>query len=72
MLEKIQKYHELTPTQVVEQLKLDLQDPLFHKVAMATFGNQRFFLKPEKFEAFLKSKKAPTSPVQGQKLLSVS
>lgn len=59
MLARIQKYHELTPTQVVQQLKADLPDRLFHKVAMATFGNQRFFLKPEKFEQFLKSKKAP-------------
>ena len=52
MLQKINTYHHLTPTQVVEQLKTDLQDALFHKVAMATFGNQRFFLKPEKFEQF--------------------
>ena len=72
MLEKIQKYHELTPTQVVEQLKLDLQDPLFHKVAMATFGNQRFFLKPEKFEQFLSSKKAPKVNVEVMEQLTVS
>ena len=66
LLEKIKAYHELTPTQVVEQLKNDLQDELFDKVAMATFGNQRFFLKPEKFEAFLKSKKAPSTPVDSK------
>ena len=40
MLQKINAYHHLTPTQAVEQLKTDLQDALFHKVAMATFGNQ--------------------------------
>lgn len=72
MLQKINAYHHLTPTQVVEQLKTDLQDALFHKVAMATFGNQRFFLKPEKFEQFLASKKAPKVEVDAQEPLTVS
>jgi len=72
MLQKINAYHHLTPTQVVEQLKTDLQDALFHKVAMATFGNQRFFLKPEKFEQFLASKKAPKVEVDALEPLTVS
>ena len=72
LLEKIKAYHQLTPTQVVEQLKQDLPDALFHRVAMATFGNQRFFLKPEKFEQFLASKKAPRVEVDALEPLTVS
>lgn len=56
---RIEAYRSLTPTQAVEQLKQDLQDPLFLKLAMATFSNQKYFLKPDKFQAFLGSKKAP-------------
>lgn len=39
---------------------------------MATFGNQRFFLKPEKFEQFLASKKAPKVEVDALEPLTVS
>lgn len=65
MLKKIQHYGTLTPTQTVEQLKIDLQDPLFWKVAMATFSNAKYFLKPEKLLQFLKSKKAPADEQHG-------
>lgn len=69
LLASIAKYQNLTPTQTVEQLKVDLQDPLFHKVAMATFSNTKYLLKPEKFQQFLSSKKAASLPHDGAPIL---
>lgn len=58
---RIEAYQSLTPTMVVEQLKVDLQDPLFLRLAMATFSNQKYYLSADKFSAFLNSKKAPVA-----------
>lgn len=59
LLPKIYHYHDLTPTQLVEQLPKDMADPLFMKVLMATFNDVKYRLKPEQFSAYLSGKKAP-------------
>ena len=71
LLDKIVGFKALTPTVVVERLKEHLDDPLFFKVAIATFGPARYFLKAEAFEKFLKGKKCTVSAVEGSLELDV-
>lgn len=72
LLERIKKYAELTPTQTVEQLKLDLQCPLFLKTALATFSDTKYYLSPDKFQAFMSSKKCQPADPDAALTLDVS
>lgn len=72
LLERIKKYAELTPTQTVEQLKMDLQCPLFLKTALATFSDTKYYLSPDKFQAFMSSKKCQPADPDAALTLDVS
>lgn len=66
MLNKILAYEWMTPTQAKTQLQTDMQAPEFRKVAMATFNDAKYFLKPAKFEEFLAKKWNGTLAETGQ------
>ena len=65
---RIQAYAGLGHHGVHEKLAADLQDPVFFKIAMATFGNDKYFLSAEQFKKHLAL--APTSP--GSERLSLT
>lgn len=46
---KVTAYTDRTPTQIVEALKVDMQDPAFNMLAMLTFNDAKYFLKPAAF-----------------------
>lgn len=71
MLDRIVGFNALTPTGVVERLREHLPDQLFLKVAIATFGPAKYFLKAEKFQAFLGSKKCSVDVVEQTESLTL-
>lgn len=57
-LSNLTQFQSMTPTEIVSQLQEEMKNPLFRKVAVATFSDTKYFLKPEAFRLHL-SKKLP-------------
>ena len=57
-LSNLTQFQSMTPTEIVSQLQEEMKHPLFRKVAVATFSDTKYFLKPEAFSLHL-SKKLP-------------
>lgn len=56
MQNSIIKYGFMSPAEAKLSLRADMKRPEFRKVAIATFGNSKYYLKPDKFLAYLDKK----------------